>query len=156
MHMYAGRKHCWKIVLGIVFVVLLSTSAAAAAPDIPPASGGLVVYLNFNEGSGTLALDASGHGNTGTIHGGAVRVENNGCVKALVLDGNASFVSIPYTSLNHPTDAITVSSGFMWTIRHRKRCSLRMITKGDTGSHSMTETISGGRLVLTIPGGCHQ
>ncbi len=112
MHMYAGRKHCWKIVLGIVFVVLLSTSAAAAAPDIPPASGGPVVYLNFNEGSGTLALDASGHGNTGTIHGGAVRVENNGCVKALVLDGNASFVSIPYTSLNHPTDAITVSLWF--------------------------------------------
>jgi len=111
MHTYAGRKHCWEIILGIVFVVLLSTSAAAAS-GTTPVSDGPAVYLNFNEGSGTLALDASGHGNTGTIHGNAVRVENSGCVKALVLDGNANYVSIPYTTLNHPADAITASLWF--------------------------------------------
>jgi hypothetical protein len=39
-------------------------------------------------------------------------VDNNECVKALVLDGNASYVSIPYTPANHPSDAITVSLWF--------------------------------------------
>ena len=83
------------------------------ASDTAPVSSGPVVYLNFNEGSSNLALDASGHGNTGTIHGSAFRVDNDGCVKALVLDGNASYVSISYTPANHPADAITVSHGSM-------------------------------------------
>jgi hypothetical protein len=112
MHTCTGRKHCWMILGGLVVALLLCIAGAGAASGTAPASGGPAVYLNFNEGSGTLALDASGHGNTGTIRGGALRVDNDGCVKALVLDGNASYVSIPYTSLNHPTDAITVSLWF--------------------------------------------
>ncbi|MGA2161529.1 MAG: LamG domain-containing protein [Methanoregula sp.] len=112
MHTYTGRNLRWGIVWGAVFVMLLCIPTAAAASGTAPVSSGPVVYLNFNEGSGNLALDASGHGNTGTIHGGAFRVDNNECVKALVLDGNASYVSIPYTPANHPSDAITVSLWF--------------------------------------------
>ncbi len=113
MHAYAGRKLCWGIVLGTVAVLLLlCISAAAASSGTAPVSSGPVVYLNFDEGSGNLALDASGHGNTGTIHGDAFRVDNDGCVKALVLEDNASYVSIPYTPANHPADAITVSLWF--------------------------------------------
>jgi len=93
-------------------MLLICTSLAAAASDTTPTSGGPVVYLNFNEGSSNLALDASGHGNTGTIHGSAYRIDNGGCVKALVLDGNGSYVSVSYTQANHPTGAITVSTWF--------------------------------------------
>jgi hypothetical protein len=95
---------------GLVIALLLCITGAGAASG--PVSGSPAVYLNFNEGSGNTALDASGHGNTGTIHGSVYRADNIGCVKALVLDGNANYVSIPYTSLNHPTDAITVSLWF--------------------------------------------
>jgi len=112
MHTYTGHKLCRGIVWGTVFVLLLCISAASAASDTVPVSSGPVVYLNFNEGSSNLALDASGHGNTGTLHGSAFRVDNDGCVKALVLDGNASYVSIPFTPANHPSDAITVSLWF--------------------------------------------
>src|SRR5208283_325339 len=100
------------IVWGMIVMLLICTSLAAAASGTTPASGGPVVYLNFNEGSSNLALDASGHGNTGTIHGSAYRIDNGGCVKALVLDGNGSYVSVLYTPANHPTDAITVSTWF--------------------------------------------
>ncbi|MFZ2073029.1 MAG: LamG domain-containing protein [Methanoregula sp.] len=112
MHANAGRKLCWGMVLGTVVVLLLCISAAAASSGTAPVPSGPVVYLNFDEGSGNLALDASGHGNTGTIHGDAFRVDNDGCVKALVLEGNASYVSIPYTPANHPADAITISLWF--------------------------------------------
>ncbi|MFZ0004783.1 MAG: LamG domain-containing protein [Methanoregula sp.] len=112
MRRNTGGNLVWGIVFGIAIGLLMSTSFAAAATGTTPASGGPVVYLNFNEGSGNLALDASGNGNTGTIHGNAYRVDNDGCVKALVLDGNGSYVSIPYTPENHPTDTITVSLWF--------------------------------------------
>jgi len=112
MHTYTGRKLCQGIVWVMAVVVLLCISAASAASGTTPVSSGPVVYLNFNEGGSNLAFDASGHGNTGTIHGSAYRVDNNGCVKALVLDGNASYVSVPFTPANHPSDAITVSLWF--------------------------------------------
>jgi len=51
-------------------------------------------------------------GNTGAIVGSVRRVDNGGCVKALVLDGNANYVVIPYTSANHPADGVTVSLWF--------------------------------------------
>ena len=99
----------WGLVWCVILVLLLFTAGAAAASDT---SGSPVVYLNFNEGGSNLALDASGNGNTGTIHGTAYRIDNSGCVRALMLAGNDSYVSIPYTPANHPTDAITVSAWF--------------------------------------------
>ncbi|MFA5236558.1 MAG: LamG domain-containing protein [Methanoregula sp.] len=112
MHTYAGRNHRWGIVGGLVFALLLCIAIAGAASGTAPASDAPGDYLNFNEGSGITALDGSGNGNPGTIHGSVLRVENSGCVKALVLNGMGNYVSLPYTSLNHPTDAITVSLWF--------------------------------------------
>jgi len=112
MRTYAGRKFCWGRIWGILFGVLLCTSAVLAASGTTSDPTKPAVYLNFNEGGSNIALDASGHGNTGTIHGGVFRVDNNGCVKALAFNGNASYVSIPYTTSNHPTGAITVSLWF--------------------------------------------
>lgn len=91
-----------------VLVLLLCCAAALAADS----SRDPAVYLNFNEGSGNTVLDASGHGSPGTIIGSAHRVDNSGCVKALILDGNANYVVVPYTSANHPADAVTVSLWF--------------------------------------------
>ncbi|HVP96402.1 LamG domain-containing protein [Methanoregula sp.] len=103
------RCHPW-LFWGCIAILLLFTLPAAAASDTSAA--GPTVYLNFNEGGGNLALDSSGHGNAGMIHGNAYRIDNNGCVRALVLDGNGSYVSVAYTAANHPTDAITVSLWF--------------------------------------------
>ncbi|MFA5254768.1 MAG: hypothetical protein WC367_08885, partial [Methanoregula sp.] len=82
----------------VVLVLLFCIAAAGAAGDPGPApSATPAVYLDFNEGSGNAVLDASGHGNTGTIVGSVRRVDNSWCVKALVLDGNADYVVIPHT-----------------------------------------------------------
>lgn len=97
----------------VVLVLLFCIAAAGAAGDQGPApSATPAVYLDFNEGSGNAVLDASGHGNAGAIVGSVRRVDNGGCVKALVLDGNADYVVIPHTSANHPTDGVTASLWF--------------------------------------------
>ncbi|MFA5330969.1 MAG: LamG domain-containing protein [Methanoregula sp.] len=106
MHVLTGGKMC----AGICLVFLIA--AAGAASDGSAGSSGPVVYLNFNEGSGSLALDASGHGSSASIHGMVIRANNGGCGKALILSGPENYLAVPYSSLNHPTDAITVSLWF--------------------------------------------
>jgi hypothetical protein len=69
------------------------------------------VYLNFDEGSGTYALDSSGHGNAATLHN-ASRIESGGCSRALSFSNPDSYVAIPFRVLNHPSEKITVSTWF--------------------------------------------
>ncbi len=88
----------------LIATPVLAQQQAAAAPE--PA-----VYLNFDEGSGTSALDSSGHGNAATLHN-ASRIESGGCSRALSFANPDSYVAIPYRVLNHPTRAITVSCWF--------------------------------------------
>lgn len=97
-----------------LLVLSFSMAAVSAATDPSAAAGSSAepgVYLDFNEGSGTLALDSSGHGNTGTLVG-TTRISSGGCGSAILFDGNGNYATIPYSSTNHPQDAITVSAWF--------------------------------------------
>jgi hypothetical protein len=69
------------------------------------------VYLNFDEGSGSFALDSSGNGNAGTLYN-ASRIESGGCSRALSFANPDSYVAIPFRVLNHPSKEITVSTWF--------------------------------------------
>lgn len=69
------------------------------------------VYLNFDEGSGTMAIDSSGQGNGGTLHN-VSRIDSGGCSRALSFVNPDGYVLIPYRALNHPEKAITVSAWF--------------------------------------------
>jgi hypothetical protein len=69
------------------------------------------LYLNLNEGSGMYAIDSSGNGNTGTMHG-VSRFENGGCGRAAFFNGINSYIEIPFSSQNHPATEITVSLWF--------------------------------------------
>jgi hypothetical protein len=64
------------------------------------------VYLNFDEGSGTYALDSSGHGNAATLHN-VSRVDSGGCSQALLFFRAGSYAAIPFRTLNHPSKEIT-------------------------------------------------
>lgn len=98
--------------IAVVCVILLLLSPAGfALTDTGSSLIEPVVYLNFNEGSGATALDASGNGNAGTLHN-VSRAENGGCGNALIFDRIDNYVSIPYRSVNHPEQGITVSSWF--------------------------------------------
>ena len=64
-----------------------------ASPVIAQASTDAVLILHFDEGSGTIANDESGHGNDGTIYGATWTTGVSG--KALQFDGNNDYVAIP-------------------------------------------------------------
>jgi hypothetical protein len=107
------KPFVWRLGACVVIVAVLLLMAGCAAADTAttdtPAEP--VAYLDFNEGSGITALDASGHGSSGTI-AGANRTMSGGCGGALLFNGAGDYVSIPYSSANHPVNAITVSTWF--------------------------------------------
>jgi hypothetical protein len=89
-------------------ILLCLLSGACAYSDNTYSQGEPGLYFNFNEGSGDYALDASGNGNAGTLHG-ISRLENGGCGRAVFFNGINDYGEIPFTSQNHPTKEITVS-----------------------------------------------
>jgi len=97
------------IVLSLVLLVLFCVTPVHAEKqaDAPEPA----VYLNFDEGSGTFALDGSGHGNAATLHN-VSRIDSGGCSRALSFSNPDSYVAIPFRTLNHPSQEITVSAWF--------------------------------------------
>ncbi|MFA4861648.1 LamG domain-containing protein [Methanoregula sp.] len=97
------------LAVSLLFIVLIhGVCASGTTPDTPVDP---VVYLNFNEGSGSTAFDLSGHGSSGTIYG-VDRMDNSGCGRAVFFNGGGEYISIPYRSANHPEKEITVSTWF--------------------------------------------
>ena len=93
-----------------LFLLLMAGTASAATGQMDTIADPSV-YLNFNEGSGTFVLDGSGHGNGGALSS-VSRIDNGGCGGALRFNGVNSYVTVPYTSGNHPEKTITVSTWF--------------------------------------------
>jgi len=92
-----------------------SPSASAAAMTLavtapqPP-----LVALSFNEGTGLLAIDASGHGNTGTLKNGAVWTAGV-TGSAVQFDGINDVVEVaPSASINTLSTQVTVGA---WVYR---------------------------------------
>jgi len=68
----------------------------------------LVGYWKFDEGSGTTAYDASGHGANGTIYGGSTYTTSKVGSYSINL-GNGNYVNIPSSTLTTPnTNDFTV------------------------------------------------
>jgi hypothetical protein len=74
-----------------VFVAVF-VMVGLVSPAIAQASSDAVLILHFDEGSGTIAKDESGHGNDGTIYGATWTTGISG--KALSFDGNGDYVSV--------------------------------------------------------------
>src|SRR3989338_8998500 len=69
------------------------SSASAAILGKPPNNLGLVNYWSLNEGTGTVATDASGTGNTGTLTGGPTWVTGK-YGSAVSFDGTDDYVAV--------------------------------------------------------------
>jgi len=90
------------VIVGIAMLFLLVSFAYASLQD------GLVLYLPFDEGSGTVAKDLSGNKHDGAING-ATWVDGK-FGKALNFDGKGNFVEVPYTDSFAITDGITLGA----------------------------------------------
>lgn len=74
-------------------------------------SYGLLGQWRLNESSGTIAADASGNKNLGTLRGGATHTAAGRINSAILLDGADDNVAIPSSStLNNLTNKLTLSA----------------------------------------------
>lgn len=88
--------------------VALFLLCAAFTPVATAAEEGLVVHYPFDEGAGSVAHDAGGHGLDGTLHGARFVPLQEGF--ALEFDGEDDYVEIPDSDLLRFTGAVTVSA----------------------------------------------
>lgn len=110
MRFRLGTRELKRLTLFCLVLFFVTSSVYAYTQDsssIPEPA----VFFNFNEGSGIYVLDASGNGNAGTLYG-ASRFDKGGCGRSLFFNGADNYVEIPFSSLNHPSKEITVSSWF--------------------------------------------
>lgn len=94
------------LILCVTMVSLLFLASIGEAVE----TEGLVLYLNFDEGSGNTVKDLSGQGNDGTING-ATWVKDGKIGSALSFE-SGNYVEIPHSASLSITDAITIMA---WT-----------------------------------------
>ena len=94
------KKLICLVSLALVLGPFLTNGAKAADPS-------LVGWWKFNDGSGTIAEDASNYGNHGAIVGNPIWVEGK-ISKALHFDGANDFVEIPHADILTVDTEVTV------------------------------------------------
>jgi len=77
--------------------VTFTMTAGTTTSPTPTINTGLVGYWTFDDGSGTMAVDASGNGSTGTLVNGPLWTTGLRNL-ALAFDGLTNYVSVPSTS----------------------------------------------------------
>lgn len=88
--------------IGVALVLISSVFLAKAQTE------GLILYLPFDEGSGDVAKDISGHGNDGEIIGAEwVQGKDGG---ALGFNGADAYVEVPYDDMFNLTEAFTLAA----------------------------------------------
>ncbi len=111
-------------------------AAVATAP-----TSGLVGYWNFNEGSGTSALDSSGNNNTGTFTGSATWNATGKTGAAVSLNGSGYVNFGNSQTLRNP--AITVSAWINPTKSTNGNTSVLSMDTGSTKAYQITWKDSG-------------
>ena len=89
-------------------LLTLFVLAGLSSPAVAQASTDAVLVMHFDEGSGTIAKDESGHGNDGTIHGATWTTGISG--KALSFDGRDDYVSVTSSPSLDITGKITIEA----------------------------------------------
>jgi len=85
-------------------------------PDIPITNPNLVGWWKLDEGSGTIVLDRSGHGNHGALKGDPQWVAGYDA-DALMFDGTDDFVEVPHAEILTVDTEVTVMA-WIYTERH--------------------------------------
>jgi glucose/arabinose dehydrogenase len=94
--------------------IVASTSRTLTArftsTGAPPAPAGLVGSWSFDEGSGTVATDSSGRGNTGTLGGGPTWTSSGRHGGALSFDGTNDWVTVADSASLDLTGPLTTTA----------------------------------------------
>jgi hypothetical protein len=132
-----SRTTGWFLLVGLCILIQVA-SVYAFNPDLDPS---LVGCWKLDETSGTIAIDSSGHGNNGAIHGNPTWVPGK-LGGALNFDGTGDYVDCGNAPIFTFNDAITVSA---WVnIRTVAVAWQAVVAKGENAwrisSNNLTQT----------------
>ena len=97
-----------RIKISIICILFLTSLIGSITTNVQAAQPNLVLYLPFDEGSGSTANDESGNGNEGVINGVPTWVTGvSGW--ALQLDGNNDNVIVNNTDILESVNALTIA-----------------------------------------------
>jgi len=102
---------CGKPTYLISCVLIISVVLQGIACGADP---GPVGWWTFDDGSGTVARDASGNGNDGTLYGDPQWAEGQ-LGGALQLDGDGDYVELPIGSIISPLEEATLTLWVNWS-----------------------------------------
>ena len=121
-----------KRLISLVMLFSVISLAFSLAPECSAAmDGNIVLWLQFDEGTGTVARDSSNYGNDGTI-GGATWVDGK-YGSALLFDGVSNVVEVPSTDeLQLSDQGLTIACWFKTT--ETSNSDLLLIEKGAWGT----------------------
>jgi len=126
-----------------------TTNATNICEQVVTIDPSLLAYWTFDEGSGSIADDYSGNGNTGTIvlgSGGWTRGMVNG---ALSFDGSATQVTVPNSSSLNPNNGITIAA---WVNANNWYNTPRIVEKGFSDNQYALFLNSSGSLEFLLAG----
>jgi len=115
-----------KLICLFSLVLVLGTAGNVSAE--------LVGYWKFDEGSGDVAVDSSGHGNDGSIKGTPNWVAGQ-IGSALDFDGSTNYVEIPHSESLSITEQITIAA---WTfMRSDSSGEMAIVSKGGWAANNL-------------------
>lgn len=105
-----GEGHVWVAAMGNVEPTEEPGEDGTGEAEGPSAPGqdGPIAAWSLDEGEGTVAADATGHGHTGTVEGAGWTTGHDG--GALHFDGSSGCVSIPADAELEPTGEFTIEA----------------------------------------------
>ena len=97
----------------------------------------LVGEWNFEEGSGILANDLSGNGNSGSVAGSSAWSTDvpSGVGHSIQLNGSSNYVQVPYSSSLSPTSAVTFGA---WFKTNNISLVQKIIAKSESGGYQLS------------------
>src|SRR5437867_789820 len=126
-------------------VSALSAAASAATLPTPPAdiSSGLGLYYKFDEGSGSIANDSSGNGNTGSLLRGTTWAAGQLC-QAVSFDGLSGNVTASTTTGLNLSATLTIAA---WINPSDVSAAYRtIVVKGSYGARGYGMNLINGKL----------
>ncbi|UCF20249.1 MAG: LamG domain-containing protein, partial [Gemmatimonadota bacterium] len=126
--------------------------AGATTPpdDSGPGDGDIVGHWRFDEGSGTVAADASGNGNLGTLMNGPIWVPGYSGT-ALSFDGIDDYVLVPDDDALNMVADFTISVWVKWSGANADADILRKGSAGTSVAHYKIE-LKDNRLKVRLVG----
>jgi hypothetical protein len=150
-HPFTNRK---KVTIAIALIAIIAASTGiylqnnptTQAAIITPHEAGLVGWWRFDEGTGIIASDSSGNGNTGTLYGGTW--VDGKYSKAISLDGASNYVDLGNPSALQLTNNFAISA---WVNPSSFNAYAGIVTT-NSGNGPALSVHSDGHLIFSIFG----